>query len=75
VKLIQAALLTAVQPQPVSAVTETLPVSDPEPWERLVGEIEKVQVGVVPVCVTVRVCPAIVIVPLRELVPELTETE
>jgi hypothetical protein len=27
------------------------------------------------VCVTVKVCPAIVIVPLRELVPELAETE
>ena len=38
-----------------------------------VGEMEYVQV--IPFCVTVKVCPAMVIVPVRWLVPVLADTE
>ena len=70
--LIQVALLVAVQLQPVRVVTLTvpLPLLDENSW--LVGEIEKVQ-GTPP-CVTVKVWPAIVSVPVRELVLGLAAT-
>ncbi|HET7218196.1 MAG TPA: hypothetical protein VFJ02_09105 [Vicinamibacterales bacterium] len=66
------ALLTALHEQPVGA--ETLAVLDP-PLAltlRLVGEIEYVHP--VPDCVTVKVWPAIVIVPLRWVVLVLAAT-
>ena len=71
--LIQVALLVAVQLQPVKVVTLTVPLppSDVNDW--LGGEIEKVQ-GTPP-CVTVKVWPAIVIVPVRALVLVLATTE
>ena len=61
------ALLTAVQLQPVPAVTVTVPVvaEDDVRFEE-VGEIANVQGA--PACVTVKVWPAMVIVPVRELV-------
>ena len=67
------ALLTAVQLQPVPALTVTVPVVAAEEV-RLddVGEI--VSVHGAPACVTVKVWPAIVIVPVREVVPVLAAT-
>jgi hypothetical protein len=38
-------LLIAVHPHPVATVTLTLPVTEPDPTERAVGDIEGVQVG------------------------------
>jgi hypothetical protein len=63
-------LLTAVQLHPLGAVTLTLPVPPLAGKDALVGEIEYVQLGApsVPACVTVRVWPAMVRVPVRELV-------
>ena len=66
------ALLTAVQLQPVPAVTVTVPVVAAEVGFNEVGEIVNVQ-GT-PACVTVKVWPAIVIVPVRELVLALAAT-
>ena len=60
------ALLTAVQLQPVPAVTVTVPVVADDVGFNDVGEIVKVH-GT-PACVTVKVCPPIVIVPVREVV-------
>ena len=70
--LIQVALLLAVQLQPVGVVTLTvlLPPSDVNDW--LVGESVKLQD--MPPCVTVKVCPAIVSVPVRVLVLVLAST-
>ena len=67
------ALLTAVQLQPVPAVTVTVPVVAADDV-RLddVGEIVNVQ-GT-PACVTVNVWPAMVSVPVRDVVPELAAT-
>ena len=68
-----ASLLVAVQPQPVPAVTVTLPVvaaDDVRFYD--VGEIVNVQEA--PACVTVNVWPPIVIVPVREVVPALAAT-
>ena len=67
------ALLVAVQLQPVPAVTVTVPVAatDVVKFDE-VGEIVNVQGA--PACVTVNVCPPIVIVPLRDVVPVLAET-
>jgi len=61
------ALLTAVQLQPVPAVTVTVPVAatDVVKFDE-VGEIANVQGA--PACVTVNVWPAIVSVPVREVV-------
>jgi hypothetical protein len=70
--VIQASLLTAVQLQPVPAVTVTVPVVADEVGFDDVGEIVKVQ-GT-PACVTVNVWPPIVIVPVRELVVVLAAT-
>jgi len=67
------ALLTAVQLQPVPAVTVTVPVvaTDDVRFDD-VGAMVNVQ-GT-PACVTVKVCPPIVIVPVRELVLVLAAT-
>ena len=69
----QVALLVAVQLQPVPAVTVTVPVVATEDV-RLdeVGAI--VNVHGAPACVTVNVCPPIVIVPVREVVPVFAAT-
>jgi hypothetical protein len=66
------ALLTAVQLQPVPAVTVTVPVVAADVGFDDVGEI--VNVHGTPACVTVNVCPPIVIVPVRELVVVLAAT-
>ena len=65
--VIQASLLTAVQLQPVPAVTLTVPVVavDDVRFDE-VGAIVNVQGA--PACVTVKVCPPIVIVPVRDVV-------
>ena len=71
--VIQPTLLAAVQPQPVPAVTVTVPVAaaDVVRFED-VGAI--VNVHGAPAWVTVKVCPPIVIVPLRDVVPVLAAT-
>jgi hypothetical protein len=64
--LIQVALLVAVQPlQPTGIVTLTVPLPPLDVNDWLVGESVRVQ-GMPP-CVTVKVWPAIVIVPVRVL--------
>jgi hypothetical protein len=73
VTVIQLLLLTAVQAQPEALVTLTLPVVADEEIERFVTESVKLQ-GT-PVCVTVKVSPAIVIVPVRVLDPVFALTE
>ena len=74
VTVIHVSLLTTVQVQLLDdAVTLTLPVPPLELKDLLVGEMEYVQE--IPSCVTVKVCPAIVIVPVRGLVPVLADTE
>ena len=70
-----AELLAAVQAHPVPAVTVMLPVPPLASIDRLAGEIENEQTGVAPLCVTVNVCPAMVRVPLRELVEVFAATE
>ena len=61
------ALLTAVQLQPVPAVTVTVPVAATDVVKLDdVGEMVKVQGA--PACVTVKVWPPIVIVPVRDVV-------
>ena len=67
------ALLVAVHVQPVPAVTVTVPVvaADDVRFDD-VGEIDIVHWT--PGCVMVKVCPAIVIVPVREFVPVLAAT-
>jgi len=71
--VIQASLLAAVQLQPVPAVTVTVPVvaTDDVRFDE-VGAI--VNVHGAPACVTVKVCPATVIVPVRDVVPVLAAT-
>jgi hypothetical protein len=73
VTVIHASLLTAVQLQPVPAVTVTVPVVAAE-VARFddVGAIVNVQGAAA--CVTVNVWPPIVIVPVRELVLALAAT-
>jgi hypothetical protein len=67
------ALLTAVQLQPLPAVTVTVPVVAAEDVRfEEVGEIVNVQAT--PACVTVNVWPAIVSVPVRDVVPVLAAT-
>ena len=66
------ALLTAVQLQPVPAVTVTVPVVADDVGLNDVGEIVKVH-GT-PACVTVKVWPPIVIVPVRDVVPVFAAT-
>ena len=67
------ALLTAVQLQPVPAVTVTVPVvpADVARFDE-VGEIVNVQGA--PACVTVKVWPPIVMVPVRDDVVVLAAT-
>jgi hypothetical protein len=67
VTVIHASLLTAVQLQPVPAVTLTVPVvaADVAKFEE-VGPI--VNVHGAPACVTVKVWPPMVIVPVRDTV-------
>ena len=60
------ALLTAVQLQPVPAVTLTVPVVAEDVGFNDVGAMVKVQGA--PAWVTVKVWPPIVIVPVREVV-------
>lgn len=67
------ALLAAVQPQPVPAVTVTVPVVAVEEVRfDEVGEIDTVHWT--PAWVMVKVCPAIVIVPVRDVVPGFAAT-
>ena len=69
------ALLVAVQLQLAPLVTPTVPVAAAEDVRvDDVGEIANVH-GDEPGWVTVNVCPPIVIVPLREVVPVLAATE
>jgi hypothetical protein len=58
------ALLVALQAQVLPVVTPTLVVSPAAGELRVAGEIEGVQ-GAAPACVTEKVCPAIVTVPVR----------
>jgi len=71
--VIQVALLVAVQLQPVPAVTVTVPVvaTDEVRFDE-VGAI--VNMHGAPACVTVKVCPPTVIVPVRDVVPVLAAT-
>jgi hypothetical protein len=73
VTVIQAALLTAVQSQPAPAVTVALPVVAPAAAFCDVGFTLKLQGA--PLCVTVRVRPAIVSVPVRASVEEFAAIE
>ena len=66
-------LLVAFQLQPVNAVTEIVPFPPMALKLRLVGLIEKEQAGLA-FCVTVKVCPAIVSVPLRPTMSGLLAT-
>ena len=71
--VIQPALLVADQLQPVPAVTPTVPVAAAD-----VARLDEagliVNVHGAPACVTVKVWPPIVIVPVREVVPVLAAT-
>ena len=71
--VIQASLLAADQLHPVPAVTVTVPVAaaDVVRFDD-VGLIVNVQGA--PACVTVKVWPPIVIVPVRDVVPVLAAT-
>ena len=69
----QTVLLVAVQLQPEGVVTATLPVPPVSLKDWVVGAIEKLQLTAV--CVTVKVCPAMVSVPFRELVAVLAANE
>ena len=71
--VIQVALLVAVQLQPVPAVTVTVPVTAAD-VVRFDDVGEMVNVHGAPAWVTVKVCPPIVIVPLRDVVPVLAAT-
>src|SRR6187455_3746384 len=59
-------LLTLVHAHPASDVTPVEPVPPPAATEPLVGAIAYVQA--MPGCVTLKLCPAIVNVPVRELI-------
>ena len=65
-------LLTAVQLQPVPAVTVTVPVVAADVGLDEVGEM--VNVHGAPACVTVKVWPPMVIVPVRDDVVVLAAT-
>lgn len=62
--VIHAALLVEVHEQPVAAVTATVAV--PPPAAALADVDPMVGVQAAPACVTVKVLPAIVSVPVRE---------
>jgi hypothetical protein len=71
--VIHASLLTAVQLHPVPAVTVTEPVAAADDVRLdAVGEIVKVHDA--PAWATVNVCPPIVIVPVRDVVPVFAAT-
>ena len=66
-------LLAAVQLQPVPAVTVTVPVAAADVVRfDAVGAMVKVHGA--PACVTVKVCPPIVIVPVRDVVAVFAAT-
>jgi hypothetical protein len=67
-----AAALDAVQAHPAPAVTLTLPVVASAPVDTVVGDNEYEQTA--PSCVTVKVCPPIVSVPVRDADEGLAET-
>ena len=71
--VIHASLLVDVQLQPALAVTVIEPLAASDDG-RLFEAGEIVNVHEIPDCVTVNVCPAIVIVPVREPVPVLAVT-
>jgi hypothetical protein len=73
VTVIQDTLFVAVHVHPLWVVTLTLPVPPDELNDWLVGEIVKAQD--IPCWVMVKVCPAIVRVPVLWLVDVLVETE
>lgn len=70
--VIQATLAAAVQAHPVGAATATVPVAPLPATDALAGV--KAYVQPPRDCVTVTVCPAIVRVPVRGVVPVLTPT-
>ena len=70
--VIQDAVLAAVHVQPAVVVTPTLPAPPLAGAEALVGEIVNEQGAA---WVTVKVFPATVTVPVREVVPVLAATE
>jgi hypothetical protein len=72
VVVIHATALDALQLQPVPAVTLTLPFPPAEANEALVAESEYVHAT--PAWLTVKICPAMVSVPLREVVAVLAAT-
>jgi hypothetical protein len=65
--VIHASLLTAVQPQPAPAVTSTEPVVAAAD-ARFDDSGVIVNVHGAPACVTVKVCPPMAIVPVRDAV-------
>ena len=69
VTVIHDALLTAVHAHPVPAVTPTLPVDVADVTDRLVVDNVNAQTGAA--CDTVKVRPATVIVPVRDVGPGL----
>ena len=73
VMLIHVALLEAVHVHPVPAVTDTLPVPAEELKDLLVGEIAYEHDP--PDWLTVKVWPATVSVPVREVLVVLAATE
>jgi hypothetical protein len=73
VTVIQAALLTAVQLQPVPAVTVTVPVAAVA-VVRFDELGESVNVHGAPACVTEKVWPPIVTVPVRDVVAVFAAT-
>ena len=73
VMVIQAVLLLAVQPQPMPAVTLTLPLLALDTTDALEDEMEYVQGAAA--WVTVKVCPAMVKDPDCGLVLVLAATE
>ena len=72
VTVIQAALLVDVHVHPAPAVTGTVPVEPAAATFAETGEI--VGAHGAPACVMVKVLPATVSVPVRELVPVLVAT-
>jgi len=72
--VIQLLLLEALHVHPVEVLTLTLPEPAEEENVLFVGDMLYVQ-DTLPSCVTVKVFPAMVIVPVRELVPEFDDTE
>lgn len=72
VTVIHGSLLVAVHPHPVGAVTVT--TLDPPAALAAADTGESAETQELPACVTVKVCPAIVMVPVREVVPVLSLT-